>query len=388
MDLDYGRGAWFGAASRFSEAVAHSSNFPLAYVYAVFLAVSGHLIGRRTHIRYATPLYANQYVTLVGASGIAHKSTAMNLGIESISDFWMTPPLHNVSTRQGLLLAMRESDGQAFLALDELASLLTRKRQDFAADLLISLTELYSCPRSAGTYTRKDPIIVENCYLTVMAGSTVEWIQTSITAQDLMAGFGNRMTWVLGSPRPEASWPKKPYWDDFKWETLSNVPGECRLSDQADDLWHDYYIRFQGRQRRANNFTRTMAERIPEKVLKCALVQCAWAQTDIIDDEILAHAIDWGHYLYRCVLELMPRLEDSEHQVLGAIERGCNTRPKLYRELSTVLGGERIRRALTNLMWLSLVEEHDGDLTLRQKRGKLDDTGGASDNTGPSSPIK
>lgn len=373
MDLDYGRTAWFPAATRYAEAVAHCSNFPLSFVYGVFLAISGHLIGRRTYLRYATPLYCNHYITLVGPSGIAHKSTAMSLGIESISDYWVAPPLHAVSTRQGLLLAMRENAGQAFLALDELASLLTRKRQDYAADLLTSLTELYGCPRSAGTYTRKDPIIVQDCYLTVMAGSTVEWIQGSITAADLMAGFGNRMTWITGTPRPEAAWPRKPYWEDFKWETLNSIPAECRLSDQADDLWGDYYLRFQGRQRQANNFTRTMAERIPEKVLKCALVQAAWSQTDIIDEDILAHAIDWGRYLYDCIRDLMPRLEDSEQQVLAAVGRGLDTKAKLYRELSATVGGDRLRRALTNLTWLSLIEDVGGVLTLRRTRAKMEE---------------
>ena len=360
MDLDYERQAWFPAASRFAEAIAHTSNFPLSYVYAVFLAVSGHLIGRKTFIRYATPLYANSYVTLVGASGVAHKSTAMNLGIESISDFWMTPPLHNVSTRQGLLLAMRESDGQAFLALDELASLLTRKRQDFAADLLISLTELYSCPRSAGTYTRKDPIIVENCYLTVMAGSTMEWIQSSITAQDLMAGFGNRMTFILGDPRPEKDWPQPPQPDEIDFAPLQDFNATCILDERARDMWTDFYAKFQARQHTVSSFVRVLAERIPEKILKNCVVQCAWNRNPVVGPTSLKGAIDWGWYLYDAIARLTPAFEHGEQQVMAAIREGADSKKELYKALGHQMTAEQLKRAIDALRWLGLIRDENG----------------------------
>jgi len=372
VDFTFKRLGWFPAAARFTEAIAHTSNFPLAFAFGVFLALSGHMLSRRTWIRYATPLYANHFTCLVGASGITHKSTAMNLGLEAAGDHLDIPPLRSVTTRQGLLLAMMNGGGNAIVVLDELATLLTKpKRQDYAADLLTTLTELYGCPRTAGTYTRKDPITVDYCFLSLLAGSTIEWIQSSITANDLLAGFGNRMTWIVGSPRPENPWPGRPYWADFSWGTITDHSGEVLLDENARERWNEYYLRFQGRQRQAHNFHRTMAERIPEKILKNVLVQCAWYRTTICDDDILRRAIDWGDYLEASLEHLTPHLEDPERQVLAAIKEGRDTRPLLYAHLSAPLGGDRLRRALQNLRWLSLIKEVDGKLTATGRRGRM-----------------
>ena len=45
MDYGLGRTGWYPAATDFAEAIAHVSNYPLAYVYAMFEALSGHIIG-------------------------------------------------------------------------------------------------------------------------------------------------------------------------------------------------------------------------------------------------------------------------------------------------------------------------------------------------------
>ena len=367
MDYTIKRKGWFPAASQFVDSVSNVSNFPLAYAYALFLAISGHIIGRQAWIRYAMPLYPNFYLCLVGPSGLSHKSTAVHLIMESLGDMQDDiPTIPGVTTTQGLLMAMYNADdGKVLLILDEIASLLQKKKQDFASDLISRLVELYTCPRKAGTYTRHDPIEVDQPFLTLLGNSTIEWLQASLSTSDLMAGFGNRMTFVVGTPRPTKDWPAKPHWENIKWPNLLDFQGECFLDESARDVWGDYYSDFSKKQSATvSPFTRVLAERIPEKILKTALIITAWggSGSTVIEADAVKRAIDWGDYLYECVEELSPSFEDAEKQIMQAIKGGWNTRNKLFGKLSHAIQPFRIRKALDNLKWLGIIADTDGEL--------------------------
>lgn len=364
MDYPLDKLGWFPAALKYAESIGHVSNYPLAYVLATFHALSGHILGRRAHIRYATPLYPNSFVCLVGPSALSHKSTAMNLALESLGELLKEmPPVRSLTTSQGLLQAMLNQGGMAFVVLDELASLLNKKRQDFAADLLARMTELYACPLTAGNYTRHEPIEVSHTFLTLLSGSTIEWLRSGLTASDMMGGFGNRMTFVLGDPRPPIPWPKSPFWKNLQWERITDYEGEVRLSDDAREYWDKkFYPRFDAQQRKATPFVRVLAERIPEKVLKAAVVMTAWRNTDIVDLDLLQAAVDWGRYLHQSVERLTPSFEVEDRQVLETIRQGQNTRQKLFGALSHQIAIRRVREAVDNLKWLGMLHEVEGFL--------------------------
>jgi hypothetical protein len=362
MDYLLNKPGWFPAALKYAESIGHVSNYPLAYVLATFFVLSGHILGRRTFIRYATPLYPNSYVCLVGPSALSHKSTAINLALESLGDIIdEMPPIRSLTTSQGLLQAMLNGGGNAFVVLDELANLLSKKRQDYAADLMARLVELYSCPRTAGNYTRYEPLEVSHTFLTLLTGSTTEWLRSGLTASDLMAGFGNRMTFVLGDPRKVNPWPKAPFWANLQWERITEYEGEIRLDGDAREYWDkDFYPKFDEKQQASTPFVRVLAERIPEKILKAAIVMTAWRNTDLVDLDILQGAVDWGRYLHASVERLTPSFEVEDKQVLASIQQGHNTRPKLFGALSHQIALRRVREACDNLRWLGLVKETDG----------------------------
>lgn len=363
MDLNYRRKAWFPAANRFADAIGHSSNYPLAYVYAMFLALSGHILGRRTYIRYATPLYPNMYICLVGPSALTHKSTAIGLALESLGDTLEGMfPMRGLTTRQGLLIALQNNSGTGLIALDELASFILRK-QDYASDLMAALVELYSCPRTAGNYTRYNPIEISNIFLSFISGSTTEWLRQGLTTTTLMAGFGNRMTFVLGDARPTQPWPKAPLFNNFSWDCLWNYKGVVRLSEEAQPIWDDWYADFDKAQHECPPFLRVLRERLPEKILKATLVMAAWRNVDIVDDDLLLCAIDWSNYLSDSLHQLAPSFENEDKRVLAAIGNGT-TRRQLFEVLSHDMPIKRIREAVTNLHWLGYLTEVDGVLWL------------------------
>lgn len=366
MDYELHRKGWFTAASRFADAIGPASNYPFAYIYAVFLTLSGHLIGRGSHIRYATNIYPNWYTCLIGDSGITHKSTAINLGLESLDSF--VDEMHIIralTTKQGLLREMegiQDAGGEpkTLVVLDEIASMLQQKRKDFAADLLATIVELYSSPDFAGTYTRHDPLEVNHPFLSILSGTTIEWLRASLNSNDMAAGFGNRMSFVLGSPRQEKAWPGRPRWEHIDWSVIWQFEGEVRLDQNAMKLWEQWYKTFQTAQQKATPFVRVLSERIPEKILKTCIIECAWFDTHLVEAPLLAAAMDWGDYLTDCIAILAPTFEAVERQVLVTITSGTNTRPKLFGKLSASLPTDQIRSALKNLIWLGMLEEVDG----------------------------
>lgn len=360
MDFDLKRAGWFDAAAQFYDAVGHVSNFPNAYIFGMFLALSGHVIGRSMWIQYAIPLYPNHYICLVGDSGIHKKSTAQRVGLRTWGDLYKEyQPLTAVTTSQGLLQAMENQGGHSIIVLNELATMLSQRRQDFAANLMAQLTELYDSPESAGTYTRHDPIAVDEPFLTFIAASTVEWLQANVGNNDLMGGFGNRMTWILGDPREIRPWPLAPAVENLNWERLAQASGQLFLDDGARKTWEGYYTDFQSRQMATTPFVRVMSERIPEKILKASIIIAAWGKSDLIDDWIFTKAMDWGDYLSDCITKLVPSFQDAEQQVLVAIQAGAITRPKLFGQLSHQYTADQLKQAVQNLKWLGLLEEQD-----------------------------
>lgn len=379
MDYDINRKGWFGEAHEFANVLAPISSYPLAYVYATFLGVSGHVIGRKAFVRYgASEMYPNHFIALLGGSGTHHKSTALKAATRTLGRDRMEehPPIRTLTTEQGLLQAMSNFGGQALVVLDELSAMLQKKKQDFGASLLARLTELYDSPDVAGNYTKYDPIIVTDPTLTFMSASTVDWLRDTLSTADLMAGFGNRMTWITGDPRAAKAWPRPNSGPGFEsnWSTLEAFEGELRLSEHGMDVWEHFYKRFTSTQLRATPFQRVLAERVPEKVLKAAMVQAAWSQSHLIDEDILQSAIDWGRYCYQSITEIAPNFEQTEHKVLATIRAGKNTKRKLYSELGTEIQVERIKKALDNLRWLGILSiEQDGTYTPTERALEIEE---------------
>ncbi len=366
MDFSTNRKGWTPPAVSFYEAVGHVSNYPLAYVHGLYLALAGDIIGRKAYIRYGMPIYPNQYICLVGDSAIHHKSTAVAVALETLGDRLRDhPPMTDISTSQGLLEELAGNGGKRFIYLDELASAMKRGKQDFAADVISKLVELYASPRSTGTHTRHNPIVVNDVFLSLVACSTVEWLRSSVTNTDLMAGFGNRMTFILGDPREEKAWPQNPWLEDYSWDRFDDFEGQIHLDEDALEVWKVYYAKYKKQQAKVSPFIHSLSARLPEKVLKACIVHCAWLDTHVLSADTLLSGIDWGNYLRECIMFLAPAFGQVEEQLLQLIKTGkIKNRQALFNALSHSHSARVLKDALSNLVWLGHVQDLKGSITL------------------------
>lgn len=359
MDYEFSRPGWHWAAREFADGLEGASSYPLAYLYATWLGLSGHMIGRKVWMYFPRQLFPNMYICLVGPSAQGRKSTALHLAHAAIKDLTvMSPPLRTVTTQQGLLQAMNDQGGHSLVLLDELSSMTSKSRMDYGSDLLNRITELYDVPDTASTHTRKDPITVYEPFLSILSASTIEWIQSTVSMTDLMGGLGNRMTFIPGDERPLQPWPGRPHYT-LDWTITHIMEGELVPTDECKDLWVQWYTAFDERQRRTSPFLRTMAQRIPEKAWKAALIMSVWNGESYITDASLEMALDWSDYLMDGLRRLVPNFEDHEKQIYTAIQEGHDNRRSLYAVLRNRMTPRQLQNSLKTLEWMGAITGDD-----------------------------
>ena len=356
MDYTRNRKGWTPAAEEYAEGLSHVSSYPEAYLYATWLGLSGFIIGRRAWITHARPLYPNFYTVLVGPSAQGRKSTAIGLGVATAASFIDdTPPIRTVTTQQGLLQAMIQNGGPALVVLDELSSMTGQTKKDYASDLPQRIVELYDNPDTAGTYTLSNPLTVREPFLNILAASTQEWLTGTLTVTDMMAGLGNRLTFVVGDERQSKPWPGTPR-PTLDWSLLYMTEGEVLVTENARNVFTEWYVNFDEAQRKKAPLLRTLGQRMPEKIIKTALVHACWANLDYVDEVMMAQALDWGDYLSESLWHLTPQFEQAEKLVFRVVVNGADTIQKVVRAVGTKLDAYRVKRAIDTLKWMGAVE--------------------------------
>lgn len=350
--LDF-NGEGFPRAQQFAETFHKSSNFAYAYSYATFLTISGHILGRRIYTERRVRLYPNFYTCLVGPSAESRKSTIMNFGINTLE----MDVTNTLTTVLGLITLLDRAGGSVMVHLDELSTFLNQAKKDYAKELASVLTTLYDNPSKIENTSAKSMIRVTNPTLSVLSGSTVEWLQRTMTVGDILGGFGNRMTFILGDPRTEYDEPILAP-TEFNWEPCLQTDGPIAMTPEAYEGMGYYERAFQERIRNYSPLHKVMLQRVTDKVMKAAMIQAAWEGTGI-DIEILQQAVNWGHYLEKCIEILAPSFETLDKQVMALIKQDIDTNEALFKALGHFNNAKTINDVLYNLEKIGAISEYE-----------------------------
>jgi hypothetical protein len=230
-DHIYPKGGWLGAYLAYSR----ESNAPSAYHFWTGVSLLGAAMRRNVYLPLGPyKLFPNHYLMVVGDSAIG-KGTAFGIGepiihrandlvVDYFKEFhWAPgiecPPDRRVKVLEKILTPERMletlpptdvdldvepdnpempvklvgDDSVGMLMNEELVSL-AAKHLHGSSGLFHLITALYSCPEipfTKGTVTRKNNTL-RNVALTVALGSTLEWINKSITPDMFEGGFMSR----------------------------------------------------------------------------------------------------------------------------------------------------------------------------------------------------
>lgn len=206
-------------------------------------------------------VYPNMYVVLVAGSAKCRKSTS----IELIRDFikQVEPPIKMLSqklTPEAMISAlsgkvvkdktqMVEEAVGCFIN-DELSTLIDKNT--FASSLIPILTKLYDCKDFEYETKARGAEAVRNPCLSILGGSTIQWIREAIPPHAIGGGFTSRVVFVYRTQRERSiPWPIKTQEDVDREKRIIHDMNEIRqmrgpfgVSEEAIEIYSKEYDEF------------------------------------------------------------------------------------------------------------------------------------------------
>ncbi len=372
--------AWRGLFKDYRDMVAPTTEASDAFHYATFLQVFGCTIGRRLHVYHAGKQFSNFYTCIVGRSGLTRKDTAASRGrvvldmLHAYSEDDPSPPfktLRGIRSYEGLLDELSGERKVRLIQLGELLSLLAKAKQDSLGNIIPALTELYDCPDLVNPPVhQKDVKPAREPFLSIMAGTTQDWLQKALTERDVYGGFANRWLYFYGLPKDPM--PNPPKVDQSKQNELvrelnqirdwaDSVPDkEITISNEAAALFEDYY---------RDNYWRcqqpglipTLIVRIQDFIWKIALLYAADTMSEAISVDHSKAAIAVGNYMEASVAQVFASFGTSsgkaqETKLLDFLrtEGGPIPEREVYRRFN--MSAKELENVITPLLKIGLVK--------------------------------
>jgi hypothetical protein len=322
--------AWRGLFKDYRDMVALTTEASDAFHFAAFLQVFGCTIGRRLHVYHAGRQFPNFYICLVGRSGLTRKDTTWSRAEEVLnslhaySEEELSPSfkaVRGIRSYEGLLDELAGERKVRLIQLGELLSLLAKAKQESLGNIIPALTELYDMKDVINPPVhQKDVTPAREPFLSIMAGTTQDWLQKALTERDIYGGFANRWLYFYGLPKDPM--PNPPKVNPGKRSKLvqnlnqirswaEDVPnGEIAISDEANAMFEDYYREYYRRCQQAGLIP-TLIVRIQDFIWKIALLYAIDTMSETISKEHLEAAIAVGNYLEASVAEVFASFGES-----------------------------------------------------------------------------
>lgn len=245
---------WVEPFSYYRDALRKTTEAADEFHLFSLMTIIGALLGRRIFVDYGKPLFPNQYTCLTGVTGGSRKSTAMHYAFEVMSEVDEDLKHTEASgSAEGLMEAMAfadatpdeiegikammgwkkgkkddengeyfdesdlEAKGQRRLIIrqDEFTQLLAKAKSS-RTNLIPHLLTAFDCPKEIRLPTRTRPLIIVNPVISILAGTTVEFLGEHFDDMDWHSGFGNRIMFVEGSTKDRIELPEPP--DEDLWD--------------------------------------------------------------------------------------------------------------------------------------------------------------------------
>jgi hypothetical protein len=239
-----------------------------------------------------------------------------------------------------------------------LLTLLAKARQESLGNIIPALTELYDSPDLVNPPVHtKDVKPAHEPFLSIMAGTTQDWLHKALTERDIYGGFANRWLYFYGLPKEPMPNPSKV--DTNKRNKLvqdlnqlrdwaNSVPnGEIIKSDEASTLFENYYCEYYRRCQQPGLIP-TLIVRVQDFIWKIALLYAIDASSAVIAKDHMEAAIAVGDYLEASITEVFAtfgasRGKAQETRLLDFLKMKLGNRevsPKMQKNSIFGFGGD------------------------------------------------
>ncbi len=253
---------------------------PESFHLFVAFALAAAVCSRNVFFRLGPQvIYPNIWILLVAPSSRCRKTTAVNMGrslLWKLENDYVYP---NEFSSEALLELLQERP-QGLFCWSEFGGVLEQFNRSYMIGTKEMLTDLYDCPQRHTRHLKKDIITIENPCISILSASTVAWLNSKLREDDIMSGFLARFVYVSGT-EPSKLLPIPPVPDPAvqselvsQLEQISRVEGEVTLSQEAKEMYEDWYTQHKTATEKEQDFERIapFLSRLETYLLKFAML--------------------------------------------------------------------------------------------------------------------
>lgn len=344
-----------GLLGEFVSAACDNSEADPAAVAITFLVRFGIECGANKYVQVGESRhYARTNGVIVGESSKARKGTSagpVKSLFKRVAEHCRSSP-GPLSSGEGLIYAVRDElpewkvdkksddgrwvivdpgveDKRLFVLDEEFANALTSANQK--DNRLSAVIRTLFDDGNAEPLTKSNRTKATNAHVGLITHITLPELKQRLSATDMLNGFGNRFLWACSRrqklvPRPE------PIAEDLMLhfqESLQNriekarLPGEIQFSDDADELWHEVYVKLSSAYEGAAG---CMVNRGEAHVTRLALIYALLAGHDQIQSNDLKAALAFWQYCLDSALFIFGQtpIDKKRQKVISALEQALD----------------------------------------------------------------
>lgn len=242
-----------GWIAEYLRAVTPLTDTPVEFSLASGLAALAGAIGNRTWIEsWGQKVYPHLWAVLVAPSSFWRKSTSINMAERVLRSADASRVLPSDFSRERFL-GILSNQPVGLLSLKEFGAFLGMLGRDYSSGLKETMTELYDGPDEYRRSLQKEEVRIQRPAITLLAATTLDWLESRITDGDLRGGFLGRFLFVTAT---EKSSPKgltggidglvQLRLKDGLVRVASGEPRPSRFSEEAKDALEDWMAEWEG----------------------------------------------------------------------------------------------------------------------------------------------
>jgi hypothetical protein len=184
---------------RYVAYAAERTDAPIAFHLCTGLGVLAANAGHRLQGQFTgSKLSTNLWVMVVGSSGDARKTTALRIGTNLLKSVQPESIGEPPGSEEGLVDQLADQENQLII-YGEFGQFLEKSQIGYLSALKTRYTQVYDGDPVGRMLAKKRKSHCENPRLSMLAGTTLEFLETFTTTVDWQAGFLNRFFIVVAA---------------------------------------------------------------------------------------------------------------------------------------------------------------------------------------------
>lgn len=183
---------------KYADYASTQTDAPKVFHAYVGMTIAGAAMGNRVLIpswgNYITPAV---WTMVLAPSGFYHKSTAVNIGARLLDKADPKAKMPDEFSPEKLIQRMAKNPAGIFVA-SEFGSMLGMLKRDYMRGAKELINDWFEGPERYTRETGKDTLTIERPTVSFAAATTLDWLQESMSAHDMRAGFFTRFLYVVG----------------------------------------------------------------------------------------------------------------------------------------------------------------------------------------------